>query len=229
MENRKAEDKLYFWISLALTLLSNRLVFSVSRLLTHGVAHHSLALPFEPLFPFLPWTISIYFGCFIIWFLLYRLIARLPREEADRFFFANLLGKGICLLVFVLFPTETVRPEVNGTSIWDAGIRFLYAVDAPNDLFPSIHCLIGWLCWAAVRGREEVSRPWRATALLMAALVCVSTLTTRQHVLPDVFAGILLAEICYGLSGLGKLRSAYSRFIDRLMALFPIKKQKTEP
>lgn len=224
MENRKAEEKRYFWISLALTLLSNRTVFFVSRLLTRGSAHHSLALPVDSRFPFLPWTISIYFGCFIIWFLLYRLIARLPREEADRFFCANLLGKGICLAVFVLFPTETLRPEVNGTSIWDAGIRFLYAVDAPNDLFPSIHCLIGWLCWAAVRGKKEISLPWRATALLMAALVCASTLTTRQHVLLDVFAGILLGEICYGLSGIGALRSAYSRIVDRLMAFFPIRK-----
>ena len=51
----------------------------------------------------------------------------------------------------------------------------------------------------------------------MAVAVCLSTLTTRQHVLPDVAGGILLSELCYWVAGSRKLLSAYSAFIDRLL------------
>ena len=223
--NRQKKETLYFWVSLSLTLLSNVLSFQASRLLTRGGVHHHVALAADAAIPFLPWTIVIYLGCIGYWFFLYRRIAFLPRERADRFFGANVLGKLLSLPVFVLFPTAMTRPAVTGTTVWDAALRVLYAIDAPDNLFPSIHCLIAWLCWAGVRGNKEVSLPWRVSAAVMAVLVCFSTLTVRQHVLPDVFAGILLAELCYGLCGCSAVRRVYTRLVDRLMRL-PIKRAK---
>ena len=40
-------------------------------------------------------------------------------------------------------------------------MRFLYQVDAADNLFPSIHCLTSWFCYIGIRGRvraEMVSR-----------------------------------------------------------------------
>ena len=34
-------------------------------------------------------------------------------------------------------------------------------------------------------------------SLLIAVSICISTLTTKQHVLIDVFAGVALAELSY--------------------------------
>ena len=156
-------------------------------------------------------------GCFLFWLILYRLIARLPRQKADRFFCANLLGKAISFTVFVLFPTTMSRPEINGMTVWDTFMRFLYWIDAPDNLFPSLHCMIAWLCWVGIRGNRRVPLPWRIAALLMAVAVCLSTLTIRQHVLMDVVGGILLSELSYWLAGSNKLLRSYSSFIDRLM------------
>jgi len=219
MNEQKTAEKRYFWVSFALMLLANRIAFLGSRLLTQNRSHYSLAIPADSAVPFLPWTIIIYIGCFAFWFLLFRLIARLPRERADRFFCANLIGHIVCFLFFAFFPTVITRPTVNGASFWDGCVRLLYYFDAPNDLFPSVHCMIGWLCWAGVRGNTKVPLPWRAAAAIMAVFVCVSTLTVRQHVLLDVFAGILLGEICYWLSGISTVRGLYSRLVDRLISL----------
>ena len=169
--------------------------------------------------------ICFYFGCFGFWFFIYRLVAGLPRETADRFFCTNQLAKGICLLFFVFFPTTIERPAFGNTTIWDELLHFLYRYDTPDNLFPSIHCLIAWLCWAGIRGNRQVSLPWRISALLMAVLVCISTLTLRQHVLADVFGAVLLCEICWQLAGIPALRGLYGRIVDRLLrrlhALFP--------
>ena len=220
MKKRISEKEAYFWVSLLLMLVSNRLSFQGSRLLTTGRAQHDLSLSLDAAIPLLPWTISIYFGCMLFWFFIYRLIAFLPRERANRFFAANLLGKAVCFVVFVCYPTVfPFRPEVTGTGLWAFLMRFLYAIDRPDDLFPSVHCFLGWLCWCGVRGDREVPFAWRASAFIMAIAVCLSTLTTRQHELADVFGGILLSELCYALAKNEKLQNAYGRLVDKLLSL----------
>lgn len=216
--NRQAkETERYFWHSFTLALLSNQIAFQGSRFFEKGRYHADLTLPADAVIPFLPWTITIYFGCFVFWFFLYHFVARLPRQAADRFFCANLMGKAVSFLFFVLFPTTLSRPDVNGMTVWDALMRFLYRIDAPDNLFPSLHCMISWLCWVGIRGNKQVPVMWRLAALGMAVAVCLSTLTTRQHVLLDVAGGILLSELCYWVAGSRKLLSAYSAFIDRLL------------
>ncbi|MBO7727727.1 MAG: phosphatase PAP2 family protein [Oscillospiraceae bacterium] len=217
MFRRKKEDWLYFWVSLGLVLLANLISFQGSRLFTHGLFHHDLSLSADAAVPFLPWTIVIYFGCFGAWFLFYCYIAGLPRERADRFFCSNILGKAVCLLFFLFLPTTMARPDVSGPSFWEFAMRFLYSVDTPDNLFPSIHCLNSWLCWAGVRGNRVVPFRIRAAALITAIFVCLSTLTVRQHVLVDVLSGILLAEITYLLSSIPAVRGVFSRLTDQII------------
>ena len=209
----------YFWVSFFLTLLCNQIPFQGARLLVRNRVHYSLELPIDSFVPFLPWMIGVYLGCFLFWFLHYRLVAHLPREKADRFFAANLLAKAIIFLFYILLPTKMTRPALSGTGFWDLCLRFMYWIDEPNNLFPSLHCMIAWLCWLGVRGNAEVPPLWRVTAFVMALAVCFSTLAIRQHVLLDVFGGILLSEICYALAALPALRGWYAALADRLVRL----------
>ena len=218
----------YFWVSFFLTLLCNQIPFQGARLLVRNRVHYSLELPIDSLVPFLPWMIGVYLGCFLFWFLHYRLVAHLPREKADRFFAANLLAKAIIFLFYILLPTKMTRPALSGTGFWDLCLRFMYWIDEPNNLFPSLHCMIAWLCWLGVRGNAEVPPLWRVTAFVMALAVCFSTLAIRQHVLLDVFGGILLSEICYALAALPALRAWYAALADRLVRLVFSRKAEAE-
>ena len=217
MNKQTKENRRYFILSFAAALISNQLIFQGSRLLERGRFHYDLTLPIDAAVPFLPWTIAIYIGCFVFWFFLYRLAANLPRRQADRFFGANLLCKAVCFLFFVLFPTTLSRPELNGTGFWVGCMRLLYRLDAPDNLFPSLHCVIAWLCWTGIRGNRDVPIGMRLFSLLMAVAVCLSTLTTRQHVIPDVAGGILLAEFGYFAAGRLGVDRLYGAFADRLL------------
>ena len=208
---------LYFFVSLLLMLLLNRIIFPLAHLLSAGAPHHDFHLPADDLIPFLPWMIVVYIGVFAWWVYVTWLITGRERPEADRFFFAHLLTYLISFLFFVFLPTEIVRPKLSGNSIWIVFLQLLYQSDTPDNLFPSIHCALGWLCWIGIRGKKDIPFWIRSADFLLAAAVCVSTLTIRQHVLLDVFAGILLSEICYLLSGSLALRKRYSVFIDRMM------------
>lgn len=213
------EQGRYYAAALLIAGLSNRGIFLFGHLLSRGARHWDLSLPGEPYLPFVPETIWIYFAIIPWCAFIYYLVARRSRAEADRFFAALLLTKAVCLAFFVFFPTSIERAEPSGSSPSVLLLRVLYFFDTPDNLFPSGHCLLAWLCWIGVRGRKEHPFRLRAAAFVMAAAVCVSTLTIRQHVLLDVFAGVLLAELGRLLAALPALPRLYASLSDALVRL----------
>lgn len=97
-----------------LALAWNELVFYGGRYLARGLPQLDMSLPLDERIPFLPWTVLIYIGCFVFWAVNYVICARLERPAALRFYLADFLMKGICLLSFVVLPAAMERPEVTG-------------------------------------------------------------------------------------------------------------------
>ena len=180
-------------------LLWNQLVYWGGAALAETRHHYQFSTALDRAIPLIPWTVCIYFGCYAFWALHYCLCAAVP-TRARRFFTADFIAKGVCFVFFVGLPTTMARPAVQGLNVWESLVRALYILDAPVNLFPSIHCLNSWLCWASARDIPAFSRKYKAFALCAAVAVCVSTLTLRQHVLLDVAGGILLAEVCWRLA-----------------------------
>ena len=89
--------------------------------------------------------------------------------------------------------------------------------DTPDNLFPSIHCLASWFCWIGVRNRRDLHPAVRYLALVLAILICISTVTTKQHVIVDIFAGIFLAEFCYWVAGFDAVRNLYAGPMKKLL------------
>lgn len=175
----------------------NCLIYGICNAVTKGWRLHSLALSVDTEIPFLPWTILIYFGCYLFWAVNYILIYGKSREQACRFLTADMLSRTVCMICFLVYPTTLERPAVEGSGIFESLMRFLYTVDAPVNLFPSIHCLCSWYCYIGIRKDKEVPAAYRYFSLIYAIAVFLSTLTTKQHVTADVFGGVALAQITY--------------------------------
>lgn len=203
-------------ISLCITLLCNGLAYYGTRLWTQGRHHYDLTNPLEDRIPVIPSAILIYWGCYGYWAVNYLLGCRQEKEEAYRFLSADCLAKLICLLVFLIFPTANDRPDIVGQGIFCRLMRLLYAVDAADNLFPSIHCLTSWFCYIAVRKNPEASVSYRVFSLAFTLLVCASTLVTKQHVLADVAGGILLAEGSYRLVEKTGFCRGYRRCVEKI-------------
>ncbi len=211
--------KQYFYISLALMIITNRILFMTTRLINQGFIHHSMHTEIDNMIPFLPWTIIIYNGVYLWWLQAFWLIVK--HGDANRFFAANILAKAITFVSFVFYPTIMKRPSLGNTSLWNSLVRIQYMLDDPDNLFPSIHCVLGWFCWIGLRGKKDIALPWRITAFFMAIAVCLSTLTVRQHVFLDVFAGIALSEACHGICKIQTMRQMYDNFVHGIIQHFP--------
>lgn len=229
--NKKLSDILpvYGWIPLIAEFVLNSAVYGGAKLIAGNWHHYNMETALDQAIPFVPWTVFIYFGCYLFWVANYILCVRVgSRKDAYRFLSADFLAKVICFACFLLWPTTNTRPEITGNGIWDLGMRFLYQVDSADNLFPSIHCLTSWMCYIGIRGRKEVASGYRLFSCLMAIAVFISTLTTKQHVLIDVAGGVLLAEFCYWVAGCSALAEWYGRVFDRLTGRVFLKTKKWE-
>ncbi len=208
--------------TLVLAIVFNQTAYYVGRIIAGSWYHYDMTTAFDNRVPLVPWTVVIYFGCYLFWAANYYICAKQEKEARDRFFTADAISKVICLIFFILLPTTNIRPEIGDATFWDYAMKFLYWIDSPDNLFPSIHCLVSWFCWIGVRRRKDVHIAYRYFSLLMALAVCVSTLTTKQHVVADVISAIALAEICYLIAKSTKINRFYSLLINRLLRLFRI-------
>ena len=121
-------------------------------------------------------------------------------EIKYRFFTADLYARIICFLFFVFYPTTNVRPELVGNGIFVQGMRFLYQIDKPVNLFPSIHCMASWFCCIGIRRDKKIPVWYKIVSVMIAVLVFVSTLVTKQHVIVDVIGGVVVAELTWFVS-----------------------------
>lgn len=201
---------------LIITVVWNQSVYYAGNAIAKNWVHYNLELSIDSIVPFLPWTLCIYIGCYLFWAVNYVLCAHQENTQAYRFFCADFIAKAICFVFFILLPTTNVRPEIAGNTFWELGITMLYQIDAPTNLFPSIHCLVSWFCFIGIRKNKNISLWYRMLSLFIAVAICFSTLTTRQHIMIDVIGGILLAEISYWIAGFPAILNKYTKFIARI-------------
>lgn len=198
----------YAIVPLILALVVNNCVYIGVAQFKDVLSFSSLATPLDEHIPFIAPFVIFYVVAYLQWGLNYVLIGRDSKELCYRFVLGDIFSKIICLLFFIFVPTTLVRPEITGADIFSKLVRFIYSVDSPVNLFPSIHCLESWCCIrAAFQMRLQTSqrtRLYRILTIIMSLGVFASTLFIKQHVIIDVFGGIGAFEI--GLLLSGKLR-----------------------
>ena len=154
----------------------------------------------------IPGFVFIYVLAFPFWYLITYYYLRLGREQALRFSLSNIGAKMLCAAIFVILPSALVRPMLSGETPSIRLLGLIYSNDAPNNLFPSIHCLESWFCFRCLWDEKKVPLLFKAFSLVFALLICASTVLTKQHVLLDIPAGILVAEVFWRVNSLHLLR-----------------------
>ncbi|AAK79457.1 membrane-associated phospholipid phosphatase [Clostridium acetobutylicum] len=199
---------------LILCVIFNFSVYSGARLFYKDAVFHNLTSYLDNKIPVVPIFTVIYLGSYIFWIINYILISKVNKNVCYRLIMADLLGKLICGIIYIVYPTTNIRPHIVSSGIFVDMLKFLYSVDAANNLFPSIHCLVSWYCFAGIRNCKTIPVWYRYLSLFIAIMICVSTLTTKQHVIIDVFGGVILAELTWQLSYYLQLYKAF-KFINQ--------------
>jgi membrane-associated phospholipid phosphatase len=146
--------------------------------------------------PFWPWTVFFYLSDYALLFVAFQ--GCRTRASADRFVVTELVMIGFATLVHWSFPVAFPRelyplPDELAAAPAEA-MRLLRAFDAQTSCLPSLHVAGAVLAPLLIRREQPRAFPW---LMAWAGLICLSTLTTKQHYLFDVVAGIALASSAY--------------------------------
>ncbi len=167
---------------------------------------HPLALYIEPELniPFVPEFVWIYLSMYIL-FLTPPFILNVPQLK--------LLGKQLVLgtvisgMLFLCIPSKLgFERVIPSTPFYDSLFSFLFAIDLPHNMVPSLHVVFSALIlfsFTASSQKVKIKFVWRTWFIL----ICFSTLLIHQHHILDIFAALALALFCSYVIQKGELHA----------------------
>ncbi|WEF12253.1 phosphatase PAP2 family protein [Pectobacterium actinidiae] len=102
-------------------------------------------------------------------------------------------------VVYLIFPTTMVYPQVVGDDLSTRALQLLLRIDSPQNCLPSLHMALTVLAvWAMSDGQQKVKTGFY---LLWGVAIAFSILQLRRHLFIDLVTGAMLA----GITGWGFL------------------------
>ena len=195
----------YAWCSLGAMFVVQMLVYSGTHVFLPYLTAHVLTTSLDDAIPFIPQWVVIYFLAFVTWLVNGVWILSESKPHGYRFACTYMLALLISGAVFLIYPGTMARPAITGSGLFPAWMRFLYWIDSPSNLCPSLHVLISYFCWRGTLGCRKIPTWYKWFSFVFAILVCFSILFVKQHALVDIPAALIVAELSFLLGRLLKL------------------------
>jgi membrane-associated phospholipid phosphatase len=168
-----------------------------------GIRHHFIRCALDSYIPFNKYFIVPYF----LWFgfvaatVLYFFLT--DKERFTKLILFLYSGMTVFLIISTIYPSASgLRPVyVPGNNFFAYMVRFLYRIDTPTNVFPSIHVYNSLACFAAIMGCPKL-RQHRNTVFFSGCLtiaIILSTMFLKQHSVIDVIGGFMMAGAFYSV------------------------------
>ena len=153
---------------------------------------HNVKRPVDDKIPFLPWTVLPY--CF--WFPLivfYPLVVfRTDPYSYCSYLMTMVMEIMISVVCYLIYPTSFQRP-VPPNDFWGNFMKFIYHGSYRGlNCAPSLHCSSCFLVICVSSTCVGMNLWIRIFTILIAVMIVLSTLTTKQHTLIDVLTAVPL-------------------------------------
>lgn len=162
----------------------------------------------DDMIPLIPVFVIPYIFSYVFWIMGPIAVSKTRKSNFVNYIAGLTLAYLIGFVFFWLSPTYIDRTSEGLLSaaaqpgLMNRLLGMIYAADGSRygfNLFPSYHCLISIYCWLGVRNQPEIPKAFQYYSLIMALVICLSTVLTKQHYIVDVFGGVGISILCYML------------------------------
>ena len=184
-------------------MFTNCMAYYLSRIIAKDFYHHDISIAVDNMIPCSPffWT-WMYLASFVVWAINYVIYANQGKIYCKKIVLTDFICKIICFTVYIIFPTSTEFSIVPVTDYWSFLLKFIQSIDQPNNLFPSLHCVVSWIAFRRICEIDKVSKRYKYASSIIVILIFLSVLFTKQHLVLDIFSGVCVAEIGIHISNL---------------------------
>lgn len=141
---------------------------------------------------------------YVLWYfliagsLLYFLLYDVDSFRSLQTFF--IITQLVAIIAYILLPTrQDLRPAVfPRDNLLTRCVGFLYCVDTNTGVCPSLHAALSVAMASVWLKAKQIPVWWKGCVVILAVLICLSTMFIKQHSAVDVLAALpvcLLAEI----------------------------------
>ena len=159
--------------------------------------------PLDDMIPYWEWSIFAYAGWYVslVWVTLYTLAYDI--DAFKRFMYYLCVTTVISMSIFVLFPFEFTRADLDSlgrSNILIDLTQLIYTVDMNRNVCPSMHCTGAFAVLFAMHSTATFrTKGWTAFFTIFALMVCASTMLIKQHSILDFFAALPVIAVAYYL------------------------------
>lgn len=122
--------------------------------------------------------------------------------EFRRYMYCIIMGFSFCVVFCLVFPNgQDLRPETFARdNVFVSLVKAIYAVDTNTNVIPSVHAVGAIFGAIGICSTQTLKRKWiKATVVLLAVLISISTCFVKQHSILDVFAAMALCVVIYAI------------------------------
>lgn len=166
---------------------------------------HLIHCALDDLIPFVPAFIYPYLSWFVyIPVCAYLAMKNLEDPDYRRAVFVLVTGMNIFLIISFAHPTGLALREgiaCDLTTLSGNLMKFVQTVDAPKSVFPSMHVYVTLVLQYTLEMQKKIL-PRLAVLIgrIVAALIVLSTMFTKQHSAVDVIGAIVMFAVLAGIS-----------------------------
>ncbi|MEK6933200.1 MAG: phosphatase PAP2 family protein [Nanoarchaeota archaeon] len=155
--------------------------------MNQGKAVFDVETPFDSEIPFLSFMVIFYILLFPLILIPFFIV-----KNHKKIILQYVIITMISCWIFLALPSSIIRPDLNENNFFEKTLSYLYSVDKPYNLFPSLHASLLALAFIFIFNQNK---KLSYNLLPLFILSFVSTLFVKQHYILDLVAGLLLAFI----------------------------------
>ncbi|MBO5198439.1 MAG: phosphatase PAP2 family protein [Lachnospiraceae bacterium] len=176
-------------------------------LLESHVTHEytSIHIWLDDLVPFNEWFVIPYFLWFVFIAVTIGYFFFTSRSDYYRCCAYLFSGMTVCLIIYTLWPNgQNLRPDLDSLgrdNLLIDIVRMLYGTDTSTNVCPSIHVYNSIAACVAIYHSESLRRHRFVfpASVVLAVLICLSTVFLKQHSVFDGICSIVLIVLLYPL------------------------------
>lgn len=157
---------------------------------------HVVHCVLDDMIPFNEYFAIFYYGWYalVAVSLFYFLLYDAKRFKELQIFI--IITQVLALSIYFIYPTmQTGRPDVLGDNIFCDLMRFMYSVDTPTGVCPSLHVAYSLGVVSVWLKRKNTSFWIKSFVVCFSIMVCISVVFVKQHSVIDVVMGIGISVV----------------------------------
>lgn len=160
-------------------------------------------IPFNEYFviPYLFWFVFIALG-----FIYFIFIDKAGFKRTCFYLFTGMITS---LMIYLILPSvQNLRVTLNNTNIFQSLVSFIYSIDSSTNVCPSIHVYNSIMMMITLLKSPHIkeNKLLSCMIVIIAILICMSTVMIKQHAFVDTIVAIALCIIIYDI---GKRKYGY--------------------